>query len=188
MAFATYSNDAPLPLESRGEESSHFIPKPIGEARIVNIDGSVYQTNNVATHLRAALDSFGGSQTYEDAMAGPTREEIDAKLEAVEARSERRFTELSGKIDRIADSIVNFNSTVRENLSDLRAEITGLRGEMTAVRTDNKFTRVSIIVAVVASVLAGLGALWVTNTLILTAFQSGISAKSETPTPKTDTR
>jgi hypothetical protein len=111
----------------------------------------------------------------------PTREEFDAKLATVEARAETRFTELSGKIDRIADSISSFSSTVKGELIDLRAE-------MRAVKSDNKFTRVSIIIAVVAAVLAGLGALWVTNTLILTSFQSGIAlhdAQTTSPHPPT---
>jgi hypothetical protein len=38
-------------------------------------------------------------------MAEPTREEIDAKIAAVDARVETRFVELAGKIDRIADAV-----------------------------------------------------------------------------------
>jgi hypothetical protein len=40
-------------------------------------------------------------------MSDVTREEINAKLEAVEARVEARYVALEGKIDRIGDQIAN---------------------------------------------------------------------------------
>jgi len=49
-------------------------------------------------------------------MSDPTREEIDAKLAAAEARTETRFTELNGKMDRLADSIAVLGSTIKIEL------------------------------------------------------------------------
>jgi hypothetical protein len=132
--------------------------------------------------FRDALPSRSGLRAYSDsrmplkvvaplrntqktdgaAMADMTREEIDAKLATVEARTETRFVELSGKLDRVVDSI------------------SSLRGEVGAVRTDNKFTRLTIIVAVVGSVIAGLAALWVTQSNMLASFSAGI-ALHDTP-------
>jgi hypothetical protein len=92
-----------------------------------------------------------------DVMADPTREEIDAKLATVEARTETRFMELSGKMDRIADSIGS------------------LRGEIGDIRSDNKFTLVTIIIAVIGSIIAGLAALWVTQSNMLASFSAGLA-------------
>lgn len=92
-----------------------------------------------------------------------TREELNAKLETVEARTETRFMELSGKMDRVADSI------------------SSLRSEVSAVRADNKFTRSTIIVAVVGSVIAGLAALWVTQSNMLASFSAGIALHEAPP-------
>jgi hypothetical protein len=95
-------------------------------------------------------------------MSDPTREEIDAKLAAVEARTETRFTELNGKIDRLADSI----SVLRSDIAD--------------VKSDNRYTRWTIIVTVIASALAAIAALWVTQANLLAAFSAGIALRTET--------
>ena len=101
-------------------------------------------------------------------MADQTREEVDAKLAAAEARSETRFVELSGKIDRVIDAVGRANADYVQVAGDLRAE-------MQLVKADNKFTRTTIIATIVASILAGLAALWVTQSNILASFQAGIS-------------
>ncbi|TCS15446.1 hypothetical protein [Caulobacter sp. BK020] len=50
-----------------------------------------------------------------------TREEIEAKLEAVEARTETRFVELSGKIDRLGE-ILTGDHGVLAQMAGLRAD------------------------------------------------------------------
>jgi hypothetical protein len=92
-----------------------------------------------------------------DAMADPTREEFDAKLATVEARTETRFVELSGKIDRVADSI-----------SSLANSVTTIRTE---VRHENNLTRWTIV----GLVVAGLAALWVTQSNMLASFSAGVA-------------
>jgi hypothetical protein len=111
----------------------------------------------------------------ESMMSEMTREEIDAKLDRVEARAETRFVELSGKIDRLSDLVTSMTTNVGN-------QIAGVRSELVAVQADNKFTRLTIVVAVVASVLAGLGSLWVTQSNLLAAFQTGIALRPETKT------
>lgn len=91
-------------------------------------------------------------------MADPTREEFTARLETVEARAETRFVELSGKMDRIVDAL----QTVRT--------------ELATVKADNKFTRLTIIIAVIGSAIAGIAALWVTQGNLLAAFVAGLAA------------
>ena len=64
------------------------------------------------------------------AMSDMTREEVDAKLQAVEARSEIRYVDLSGKLDRVLDAL----EAASQRSADLRAEIssrsTDLRTEL----------------------------------------------------------
>src|SRR5712692_4343006 len=50
--------------------------------------------------------------SFGEVMPDPTREEFDAKLATVEARTETRFVELSGKIDRLSDSVTALASGV----------------------------------------------------------------------------
>jgi hypothetical protein len=109
-------------------------------------------------------------------MADQTREEIDAKLAAVEARSETRFVELSGKVDRVLDAVDQANMSYIRSSRELRDEIQ-------AVKSDNKFTRTTIIVTVIASLLAGLAALWVTQSNMLASFQAGISLHDSSAAP-----
>jgi hypothetical protein len=101
------------------------------------------------------------------AMTDPTREEFDAKLATVEARTETRFVELGGKIDRVGDSITVLSSTMTSDLG-------GVKNELMTGKADNKYTRWTIVLAV----LAAIGALWVTQSNLLSAFQTGLLLKS----------
>lgn len=83
-------------------------------------------------------------------MSDITREEIDAKLETAAAKAEIRFVELSGKIDRVVDAI----NTVGDRVSN---ELGVVKTELGAVKTDSKFTRWTIIIAVITSLIAGIG-------------------------------
>jgi len=112
-------------------------------------------------------------------MDGPTREEIDAKMAAVEARTETRFVELSGKIDRVIDALGRANT----DLVRVSGEI---RTELQTVKSDNKYTRTTIIVTIIASIIAGLAALWVTQSNMLASFEAGITLhEASSPTPST---
>jgi hypothetical protein len=123
------------------------------------IDAYSVAANDVKSQYRseksAEVPRFSGK------MADLTREEIDAKLALAEARAETRFVELSAKSDRIADAINRIASDNAKNNAEIRA--------------DNKFTRTTILAAVIGSVIAGLAALWVTQSNMLASFQLGIS-------------
>jgi hypothetical protein len=107
--------------------------------------------------------------TQSRVMSDPTREKIDAKLAAVEARTETRFTELNGKIDRLADSISALGSTVAS-----------LKLDIADAKSDNRYTRWAIIVTVIASAFAAIAALWITQANLLAAFSAGIAVRTET--------
>lgn len=127
-----------------------------------------------ATKRSSARRKQQGSVSMSDT---PTREEINAKLEAAEARSETRFTELSGKIDRITESIASFSASVSR-------ELHAVHEQMVEVKRDNRETRWTIVVTVILAILAAIGALWVTQANLLAAFQTGISLRQESsPNP-----
>lgn len=110
-------------------------------------------------------------------MSDINREEIQAKLDLVEARTEKRFVEVSGKLDRVQDSISAISQTVTKEF--IRAH-----NEIAEVKRDNKNTRWTVTGVVVASILAALAGLWVTQGNLLSAFQSGLSAVNS-PAPQT---
>jgi transposase len=98
----------------------------------------------------------------------PSRDEVAARLEAAEARTETRFAQLHGdldlrfadlghKMDQMVDSMNRLTSAVQEG------------------KADNKTTRITIVIAVVASVLAGIAAIWITEGDLLAAFQASIT-------------
>jgi hypothetical protein len=120
----------------------------------------------------------------------PGREEIDAKLAAAEARTETRFVQLNVNMNRISDSILHLSmilpdklATVETKLADRLASVEKELGTLqenvkagtAEVKGDNKFTRWTIV----AIVVAALAALWVMQTNLNAAFQSGISLLSE---------
>jgi hypothetical protein len=120
-------------------------------------EGSAEATGDLGTAYRG------------DIMSDPTREEFDAKLATIEARAETRFVEVSGKIDRVADAI-----------GALTSAVTAVRTE---VKEDGKFTRWTVGVTLIASLIAFGAALWVTQGNILSAFQAGLLLKSEQVAP-----
>jgi hypothetical protein len=100
----------------------------------------------------------------------PTRDEMNARLEAVEARIETRFVRIDDKLDRMADQLGTFQSLVIDRAKQLE-------GAIEAVKRENVSTRITIIVTVVGAVIAGLAALWATQSNLLQAFQTGLTVR-----------
>lgn len=91
----------------------------------------------------------------------PTHRELDAKLEAVEARAQTHFAEL------------------RNDIKNLTSAITGEHGvvaQMRDIKADNKNTRVTIAITVIGATLAALAALWTTQGSLLSAMQANLAA------------
>lgn len=112
-------------------------------------------------------DTLTNAEDDPNIMAEPTRDEINAKLETVEARTQTLFVELGGKIDRLTDRIDH----------DLGA----LKYEIREVRQDNKSTRRTIIITVVGAVIAALAAAWAAQSNLISAFSVGISVSDHRP-------
>lgn len=85
-------------------------------------------------------------------MATPTREEIDGKLEASEARTDTKFAKLEGKLDTLI-------ATISGKFDNLNAEIASLRGDIGKSHAYNQSTRWILVSMIVASAfaIAGLG-------------------------------
>ena|ERR1700722_17844391 len=107
------------------------------------------------------------------AMSDMNREEIDAKLTLVEARTETRFVELNAKLDHLLDAHTSFKQVVSSEFARMSKDFEESRRE---VMQGNSYTRWTIIVAVVPSMLAAVGALWVTQGNLLSAFQAVLAA------------
>lgn len=152
-----------LPSRSRLEQAAGIKPDIPQQASAAVIPLRPYPYSSGAggalpmeksADTNSASDQVKGSAS---AMPDPTREEIDAKLATVEARTETRFVELSGKIDRVADSI----SVLANSVSTVRTE----------VKHESSLTRWTMA----GLVIAGIAALWLTQNNMLASFMAGIA-------------
>jgi hypothetical protein len=111
-----------------------------------------------------------------DDMTTPTREEMDAKLAAVEARTETRFVELSGKMERIIDAVNRSNDDHLRTASEAKDELRVVNQNITK---EGKATRNVIIGAIIAA----LAALLATQVTLIAAFQTGITLHDNHSSP-----
>lgn len=162
-------------VPSNGRTTSDWVAENLPQPKVTKGDA-----------LQSAWPQFSGDPPPENkstaavvtpVVADLNREEINARLETVEAKAETRFVELSGKLDRIADSI-----------QTLSGEVGRLGKEVTEVKSDNKYTRWTIIVTVIASTIAAVALVLQMQGNLLSAFQSGLSViqthQSEPPPSK----
>jgi hypothetical protein len=158
---------APMNPRHGGEYGRNISGRPSGENFALH---GLLQSRNLPGAVQRTAQQWMSSDIVQGAvMTDPTREEIDAKLTIVELRTENRFNELSGKIDRVGDAI-----------NALTSAVTTVRTE---VKEDGKFTRWTVGVTLIASLIAFGAALWVTQGNMLSAFQAGLLLKSEQVAP-----
>ena len=130
------------------------------------------------------------------------REEVIARLEAVEARSETRSVELGGKLDYLTDILVGdhglftqMNALKAEMLgqisalraefkAEMTAQIGSVKAEMTALRADNRTTRWTIVITLITSIMAASALILSVQANLLAAFQAGQTAPPSTQTPR----
>ena len=126
-------------------------------------------------------------------MTGMDREyvtprELAAEIRAIEERMDRRHAEIGGKIDVLATSInsavekittevKSANERVVSTQRDLEGNFAKLDNKIDQKYEDviksNKGNRIAIILTVIASFLAGVGAIWATNANIMAAIERG---------------
>ena len=98
-----------------------------------------------------------------------TREEMDARLEAVEARSEAQFVELSGKLDRLGEILTGDQ---------------GVIAQMNSLKADNKATRWTVMITMISSILAAAALVMSVQANLLSAFQAGQAVGTSIPRPR----
>jgi hypothetical protein len=132
------------------------------------------------TKVQISSDDEQGPQAEQNMANGnaPSREEVSLRIEAAELRTENRFIQLDGKIDRLIDSVSNLSVSVREVKDDLKET----RSE---VKTDYKNTRWTLVLIA----LAALAIVFAAESNILSALQAGLaikdsSTKDSAPTTK----
>jgi hypothetical protein len=166
-----------VPLENfdHGEAASTSLS---ADRTVLNLDRTPYQANTAAPLPQVYRGDFSleiGSEPKapEDENMATDNELTDAKLATAEAKTESRFIELSGKIDRLTDLVTSSVATSTN-------EFVLVERRLTEVRDDNKNTRWTIVVTVIISMLAAMGALWATQNNLLAAFSAGIALRTET--------
>jgi hypothetical protein len=97
---------------------------------------------------------------------------LDAKLEAVEARTETKFAQLLGKMDLMVQSI-----------AEARTDIAGLDAKITAVDTHARSTKSTIIATVIGAAIGIVGISFAAVAIYesamgttASAYQSGMAA------------
>jgi hypothetical protein len=125
-----------------------------------------------------------GSQTYAQSAPTPGFDErlIDARLEAVEARTETKFAQLLGKLDLLGSQLTGIKGSVEA----LDGRITTLDGRITTIDDHVRSARSTIIAFVVATGLAVAGLAWAGVQIFqsgmgvsASAFQAGLATNTE---------
>lgn len=109
-------------------------------------------------------------------MTDITRPELDAKLEAVEARMDARVSAIGGKIDAFLAAQVERDKTTSLHFGHIERDISELKTSVGSMKTTIIVTAVSTVLAIVIGI-AGFNAMLTSN--MITSFQLG---KSETST------
>lgn len=105
-------------------------------------------------------DSGRDATLPDELMAEPTREEIDAKIAASEARNDTKFARIDGKMDLVLAKIEGYSGLVntRFDASDkqtamMREDIRGVKEDTRAAR-QNVWTVAGIVIATILAVVA----------------------------------
>lgn len=130
-------------------------------------------------------DTYGDTEGDQDdtrPMSEISREELNAKLEAVEARMDGRVASIEGKIDAFLAAQTHQQRFNEHRFDSYEKSVGEMRNE---IKTDLKSLRSTIIVTAVSTVLAivigvaGFNATLTSN--MLSAFQFGKTASSAPP-------
>lgn len=114
--------------------------------------------------------------------------ELSAELKAIEERIERRHDEVLHRIDRLGDTFVNSSERTSADIARLKQDLDGnyrkLDGRFDDMAKDNRSTRATVWVTVIAAFFAAVGLIYASNSNIIASFDVGRSApisKDQTP-------
>jgi hypothetical protein len=127
----------------------------------------------------------------ENAPDAVSRRELDDRLRLIEERIEHRQSDVLHRIDSVAQTVAHAvetlstdirrnNETTASNQKALREDIGLLRKEIVEISTksseDKRTILANLYAIVLASAIAGIVAIWATNSLIISSLQSGSQA------------
>lgn len=103
-------------------------------------------------------------------MNGPSREEIGAKLETIEARMDGRVASIEVKIDALAAKMDERHKSLEQRMGRVETAIGETQASISSLKTTMIVTAVSTVIAIVLGV-AVFNATLLSN--MLAAFESG---------------
>lgn len=119
----------------------------------------------------------GAEQSDTDAMTDITREELDAKLEAIEARMDARVVTIGGKIDAFLAAQAERDKASEYRFQRIEADVSEIKQSFSSMKSTMIVTAISTVLAIVIGV-AAFNATLTSN--MLSAFQAW---KAESATP-----
>lgn len=123
----------------------------------------------------------GAEQSDTDAMTDITREELDAKLEAIEARMDARVVTIGGKIDAFLAAQTERDKASEYRFQRIESDISEIKQSIGSSFGSMKNTLIVTAVSTVLAIVIGVAAFNATLTSnMLSAFQAG---KAEATTP-----
>ena len=123
----------------------------------------------------------GGHGPYDGGMTSPSREEINAKLEAIEAKTSARVDVMLAKMDAFIVKAEEREKSLKQSTDHMDAAIKGINDDLKQDKTDrraeNKSLKTTIITTAAASVIAIVGGVAAFNATVLSnmvaSFESG---------------
>lgn len=137
-----------------------LVPDPIssdpGDRKASEVPPESASSKSTNRPLDAALEA-GAQANYAEQMNHPSREEIDAKLEAIEARMDARAAETAGKIDSLIVKMDERDKLYHTQFVAIGEQLRDLRGLKSTVITSTIATG-GVVVGLVYAALALAGA------------------------------
>ena len=114
-----------------------------------------------------------------------TREEMNARLEAAEARTELRFVQLVGKIDALGGHIAQVRHDLGGQMAQVRGELGQVRedlgGRIAEVLADNKSTRQTNMWVTITAMLTVIAVVIAVQVGLMNAFSAGSARRDAVP-------
>lgn len=128
-----------------------------------------------------------------------TPRELASEIKAIEERMDRRQAEVMGRIDnavqaigyavekiaadvnRHSDAISSTRKDLKDNFDRLSTQVAGIEAKS---GQDKRTILTNLWTIVLAAAIAGLAAIWATNSLVIASFQSGAQSNISSTSPK----
>ena len=123
--------------------------------------------------VNSTADLAPQETVYDAPMNSPTREEFEARIEAVESRMEARASRIESKIDQMLARVEAREAVQEERLRSLGDKMTSLAAEATTTRQSVSALKTTVITTVLATALGAIGLIYMLNTGLYGAFESG---------------